>query len=463
MNFTEPVFFLFFAVLFAGFWATQGNRAKTWLLLAGSLFFYSWNYPPHFFLLLFFSLLSYKTGELIQRNPGSGSKYLAGYIVASISTLFFFKYFNKTLLPTFNQAFSQSLALQLVQPIGISFFLFQSISYVFDINRHKVRPTNSFREYFLYISFFPQIVAGPIVKARDFLYQIPRKRRLNWKTFQTGIWFVILGYFHKSVIADNIHSILQTHWELGYYIENGSLLPLVLAFLFGIEIYADFIGYSTIAIGLAYLFGFKLPTNFNFPYIARSFSEFWTRWHITLSTWLKEYLYFPLGGNRGSKRRTYLNLLLVMIIGGLWHGGTLNYGAWGLLHGIFLVSERWLRNNTGLYGSKAFRGFWACVTIAGVFFAWIFFRTENMKHSLLFARSIFQGGWNWEAVHAIRHPLLFALGLSSIVVGTHFYNLLKESGKCTGLTIGKPILAGIMLACILVFYGMGADFIYFQF
>ncbi len=217
--------------------------------------------------------------------------------------------------------------------MGISFYTFQTLSYTIDVYRGELAPVRSFWQFILFISFFPQLVAGPIVRASEFLPQMARPRRLRLRVFYEGVWLVIGGLFLKMVCADNLAAYVDEHWHRGSAAGGDATMSLWLGVMFSGQIFADFCGYSTIARGLGYLLGYRFPLNFDAPYIAATFKNFWERWHITLSRWLRDYLYVPLGGNRGSRARTYVNLLTVMLLGGLWHGAAYTYIVWGAIHG----------------------------------------------------------------------------------------------------------------------------------
>ena len=235
----------------------------------------------------------------------------------------------------------------LVLPIGISFYTFQSMSYTIDIYRRELVPERKFWRFFLFVSFFPQLVAGPIVRTKQFLYQLDRKRRFTKEALYEGLYLIILGFFLKLVIADNIAFTVDQAWHYtrAYVPSRNGLESLALTWFFSCQLFCDFLAYTSIARGVGYLLGFRLPINFNYPFLAGTFQEFWRRWHITLSTWFRDYLYVPLGGNRRGIRRQCLSLLLVMAIAGVWHGAAYTFVAWGVAHGIFLVVERL----TGLY------------------------------------------------------------------------------------------------------------------
>jgi alginate O-acetyltransferase complex protein AlgI len=310
-------------------------------------------------------------------------------------------------------------------PIGISFYTFQGISLVIDT--YKEKTPKEYKYIPLYLSFFPQLVAGPIVKARDFLPQIATKyiKHIQWELATKQL---ITGYFLKMVVADNLSN--YTAFMVYPYLENiSSINLLALLFAYSLRIFSDFAGYSLIAMGIASLFGYRLPINFNYPYISRSLSEFWTRWHITLSSFLKEYLYFPLGGNKVSNTRIYVNLMLTMTLGGLWHGASWAFALWGIYHGLLLCTERilHLRNTTSLLS--------LCYVFILVTFGWLFFVFEDLSDIVYYLGGMCTQ-WNkplvlsqlfYIALYSI--PILgyYLIGLGKIRCHRHFITFLYAS------------------------------------
>jgi D-alanyl-lipoteichoic acid acyltransferase DltB (MBOAT superfamily) len=379
--------------------------------------------------------------------------------------LIWFKYFNLFFDSLLNQgtASYEKGHIQFIAPIGISFYIFQAISYTVDVYRGHVKKSYNFHSYYIYISFFPQLIAGPIVKAKDFLYQLNRKRKVNLKVTLSGFYFLIFGIFLKTVIADNIGHVVDKYWNLGYFIENGNLLAFSLASLFATQIFSDFSGYSLIAIGIGYILGFRLPSNFNWPYIAHTFSNFWNRWHISLSTWLKEYIYFPLGGNRRGSLLTYRNLLIVMIIGGFWHGGNYTFLIWGLIHGIALVIEKLFHSKLVRLNKHLYIGWFFWVHFV-VLISWIFFRSENIKHSLLFTRTLLTGFITPDFSKPYWSDIGIAFLFTLPVIAMHIYHALIENFKFKALSPSwKGFSSAIMVIAIFLLYGNSNQFIYFQF
>jgi alginate O-acetyltransferase complex protein AlgI len=289
--------------------------------------------------------------------------------------------------------------LGLILPIGISFYTFGSMSYTIDVYRGRLRAIRRFQDFYYFVTFFPHMVAGPIIRARQFFYQFARTRRPRLKVFNHAAFLIVRGAFLKMVCADNIARVVNIYWTggtrpgcAGTPLANGgcSCDLVVLALLFSAQIFCDFEGYTSIARGLAYMLGYRFPINFNYPYIAGSFNSFWQRWHITFSTWLRDYLYIPLSGNlvRGvSLTRTYANILVVMLLAGLWHGASLTFVCWGAIHGMGLAFERFVGLNRPAR-LAAQRVAWYLVVQVVAVFALIFFRTATIGGALRFIRNI---------------------------------------------------------------------------
>jgi len=355
MLFTSLPFAAFLAITFLLYYWKPLRQFQVWLLVVASLIFYSWQTPALVFLVIASVLINaYTTFRVGLSDPKGARKWAAAGVIVNLAVLAAFKY-GGLLSTTLQHVLLGKVAwpLYIPLPIGISFYTFEGISLLADTFRLRDKDPATFvrgdfqidrrfgrhlRNTALFIAFFPHLIAGPILKARHFFPQISTKyfRDIEW---ETAIRSLIVGFFLKTVVADNLKD--YTFW-IAYpaYESLSGKTALVLLFGYSFQIFADFAGYSLIAIGLGYMFGYELPINFNFPYISKSFSEFWRRWHISLSTWLRDYLYFPLGGNRKGNGRTYINLMTVMIVGGFWHGAAWSYMVWGGYHGILLALER---------------------------------------------------------------------------------------------------------------------------
>ncbi|MGH7571182.1 MAG: MBOAT family O-acyltransferase [Gemmatimonadota bacterium] len=346
MLFNSFVFVGFFAAVYSAYILLQGRlRLQNRLLLVASYVFYGYWDWRFLSLLLVSTLLDYWVGHrLFATNDPRRRKHLLGVsLVGNLGLLGFFKYFNfftdsfADLLRAFGMA-PDLFTLNIVLPVGISFYTFQTISYSFDIYRRKLRPAGNFLDFALFVSFFPQLVAGPIERAANLLPQVERPRRITADQVNAGIFLLLWGYFQKVVIADN--AALLANEIFNDYTSFSGLDLWIGTLAFAIQIYGDFSGYSDIARGLCKLMGFELMVNFKLPYFALNPSDFWSRWHVSLSTWLRDYLYIPLGGNRLGRVRTYANLMMTMLLGGLWHGAAWTFVLWGGFHGLILVLYR---------------------------------------------------------------------------------------------------------------------------
>jgi len=495
MWFNSITFFIFLALTFTAFYAVRRVAMQIAVLVVSSMIFYAWSVPVLLLLLIFSVLLnaiiSFQV-SVVQADSIKRTWAVTG-VVLNVATLAFFKYgalfaslVGELLEPANALSLKQLLTLPL--PVGISFYTFEGISLLVDSFSGKVGPNQAKQRSWtgfihhlgstsLFICFFPHLVAGPILKANHFFPQIGPKRFIDIP-WQTVVHSLILGYFLKCVIADNLKD--HTFW-LAYpqCLDLGSVNGLVLTFAYSIEIFADFAGYSLMAIGLGAAFGYELPQNFNYPYIASSLKDFWRRWHISLSTWLRDYLYFPLGGNRGSKLRTYLNLFLVMLLGGLWHGAAWSYMVWGAYHGLGLAVERfcaeqlprpaWLGGLATKTGAAAPRGrlFLGTVQRLAVFlfvaFGWLLFQLTEIG-----------GAWEFVSMLAVKWRFyintnfLAATALySTPVILLHLLHLpaLESFRKrwMASYPWSQDIAYGLMLCALVINRGSSSEFIYFQF
>lgn len=381
-------FFLFWltGVLLIFSFLRKKDMAKiVFLLLCSYYFYYKTN--GFYFLLIWVVtfcdfVLAYFMGKVYAKN--NRRILLTISIVIDLGLLAYFKYTN-FLFSSFSELFGQPFSpFDIILPVGISFFTFQSISYVVDVYRGAIRPLNSLLDYAFYVSFFPQLVAGPIVRAKDFIPQIHTTKILSDRDLAKAFSLILFGLFKKCVVSDyiSINFVDRVFDAPALYsgIEN-----LFAVYGYAIQIYCDFSGYSDMAIGIALLFGYRLGLNFNMPYKSATITEFWHRWHISLSSWLKDYLYISLGGNRKGKKRMYLNLMITMLLGGLWHGASLRFILWGGLHGLYLVIHKYLISVfpswkvSGSQMSVLGRIGGTFVTFHLVCFGWIFFRADNME------------------------------------------------------------------------------------
>jgi len=347
MLFTEFRFVAFFVAVFTVHWVLPWNRVrKLWLLAASYAFYGAWDW--RFLALIFASTsIDFLVGLGLERTvePGRRRLLLASSLVGNFGILGFFKYYN--FFAGSAAAFTEWLGLPLplrtldiVLPVGISFYTFQTLSYTIDVYRGRLRTTRSFPDFALFVSFFPQLVAGPIVRAADFLPQLANTRRLGDVGLRTPLVRFLAGYVKKACIADQIASVIDP--VFAHPAAYGTTSLWLSSLLYSVQIYCDFSGYSDMAIAAAALLGYHLPENFGFPYLATTIREYWRRWHVTLTTWFRDYLYIPLGGNRLGRRRLAINLCTVFLLCGLWHGAAWTFVVWGVYHGLFLSAERLL-------------------------------------------------------------------------------------------------------------------------
>jgi D-alanyl-lipoteichoic acid acyltransferase DltB (MBOAT superfamily) len=384
MLFNTAQFFAFLAVVLLLFYALPRSFRTVLLVIASYFFYMSWN-PKFIALLLALTAIDYTAGLWIARSEGRRRKvFLIASLVANLGFLGFFKYFNfladnlARLIGRPHDAF----ALSIVLPLGISFHTFQSMSYVVDVYRKEQEPIRNPLEYALFISFFPQLVAGPIVRAREFFKDLYHWRRPNNEEVLRGVLLIAIGLAKKVAFADQFARIADAYFKNPAAQAGGWTARTAVA-AFALQIFFDFSGYTDMAIGMAALFGFHFPENFRRPYLAASITDFWRRWHMSLSRWLRDYLYISLGGNRHGKLKTYRNLMLTMLLGGLWHGASWNFVIWGGYHGALLSIERMFGRDRET--SRGFRWFYPIgmlVTFVLVCIGWIFFRAATFSDSM---------------------------------------------------------------------------------
>ena len=495
MLFNSYSFLVFFPVVVVIYFLLPKKVSYLWLLAASYYFYMGWN-AKYALLLLLSTTITYLSGVLVQwlkdnrpNHISAKNWVVAGSFASNLAILFFFKYFNFTVesvnailnhtnLPTVNTS------LDVLLPVGISFYTFQALGYTVDVYRGEIEAERNFFRYALFVSFFPQLVAGPIERSKNLLNQLRHPKTFNYRRMCDGLLLMIWGYFLKLVIADRISIFVDNVYaNVGIY--DGKYL-LLASVLFAFQIYCDFAGYSTIAIGAAEVMGFELMENFNSPYLSQSVEEFWRRWHISLSSWFKDYLYIPLGGNRKGKIRKYINIMIVFLVSGLWHGANWSYVVWGGLNGIYQVIGAifaHLRKNMSrkLHLEKSrlpLKLLYVLVTFVLVDFTWIFFRADTMQHAFDVIGSIFR----------MNDPLLLAngtlydFGLSKpnfvVLVVALVILLMADICKYQGIKVRRVILnlnivirwtiiiTGILSVLIFGIWGSGysaTNFIYFQF
>lgn len=389
MVFNSAVFFVFLICVLFFYWKffCKSIQTRNIFIILASLFFYGWWDWRFVGLWVFTALTDFYVAKLIAANAKKGKHFLFISIVINLSVLGFFKYYNFFI--TSFVCFLESLnlhasisTLQLVLPVGISFYTFQAMSYTIDVYRKKIEPEENIFTYLAFISFFPQLVAGPIERAQHMLPQFNSKKEFNINLFKTGLTFILLGLFKKVVVADNLAMFVDEVFDNN--INYSCITNIVAALFFTIQIYCDFSGYSDIAVGTARLLGFELTQNFNYPYFASSFRDFWKRWHISLSSWFRDYLYITLGGNKKGKFREYINLNITFLLSGLWHGASFTFIIWGALHGMFVSIEKIFQGRLKMSAFIKHIFVFCCVC-----FAWIFFRAHTFSQCMLFIKNIF--------------------------------------------------------------------------
>ena len=400
MLFTTPEFFIFLTVVLISIELLRRELMQHALLLAASYFFYWYSGSIHVLLLAFVTLMSYYCGYQIY-NADNAKKKKIWLIIGTLiplAVLGYFKYIDwgiesiNSILAAVGITAQISL-LNVALPVGISFFTFQALSYVFDIYLGRLEPEPKFHKYALFIAFFPQLVAGPIVRASEFLPQLKNKIIITGDNLQAGVTLIVWGLFKKMVIADNLAPFVDSAFADPMSYSSFGLILVV--FAFGIQIYCDFSGYAHIAIGCARILGFKLPENFDMPYLASNIQLFWRKWHMTLSRFIKDYVYIPLGGNRCGHARTYLNLFAAMLLCGLWHGAAWTFVLWGAYHGLLLALHRYFMGEKKLFSESRFMKsgagllFSILVTQVFVFFGWLIFRAGSFDNLMLYIQAIF--------------------------------------------------------------------------
>ncbi len=474
MIFTDTIFFGFLLATFAVYWLVKGPQARLTILLIASAIFYGWWDWRFLGLIGFVILVSWTVARFASaRRPGDKARRMAliAGISANLAVIAVFKYFN--FFAASAEAALQAIginpgwtALNILLPVGISFYVFQAISYIVDVARGDLSPEPRLRRVALYIAFFPQLVAGPIVRAASFFPQMDRVKTLSGALVFAGLRAFALGFAYKAGIADNLAQFVDPVYgsasiagdtDLSQW-SNPALVGATVAFAG--QIYFDFAGYSLMAIGVARWFGYFIPKNFDHPYASASIDDFWRRWHISLSSWLRDYLYIPLGGNRGGSLKTYRNLLATMLLGGLWHGAAWTFVAWGALHGGALALHRALFS-----GGKRRIGFtFALIATQGfVLLTWVPFRAENFSDTLTIW-SAFTGlrSGGSAALPALVWLVPALIALDSLLGRGAFKPLLKAP------VLRRPVIywggLGILTGILLALYPLqAAPFVYFQF
>ncbi|MBT8196160.1 MAG: MBOAT family protein [Bacteroidia bacterium] len=483
MLFNSFEFFVFFPLVFI-FFFTIPHKYRWALLLAASCVFYMYFVPIYIFILFFNILIDYWAAIKISKTKKEQTRkiLLAISIVANLGVLATFKYFNFFVDNTsvLEQLFGWNLNfryLDLILPIGLSFYTFQSMSYTIEVYRKKQIPEKHFGIFALYVTFFPQLVAGPIERPQNMLHQYKSEKFFDYTRVSSGLKQMLWGFFKKLVIADNLSVMVDAAYANPE--EQTGLTLLMATYFFAFQIYCDFSGYTDIAIGAARVLGFKLMDNFNVPYLSSSIKEFWARWHISLSTWFRDYLYIPLGGNRVKLARWQLNLMITFIISGLWHGAAWTFVIWGFLHGMYLVFSIWKdkilsKLIPSLTDTKSIilKGINTLIVFHLALFAWIFFRANDVNDAFTIIHNITSINLGSEISNSLS-------ALSSGQTGRTFFKILllalfiiidplMDSITKNKIIISNSILKWLVYSAIaasIVLFGYfgEVEFIYFQF
>lgn len=486
MLFNSFSFLLFFPIVVLIYFLLPIKAKNIWLLLASYFFYMSWN--PKYAILLFFCTMTAYIAALVLEQKKKESIFILALILIFL-TLFYFKYVNFALSTVVKAMGIVGVELtipkwDIVLPVGISFFTFQSAGYLIDVYRGEIKAEHNFFRFVLFVSFFPQLVAGPIERSKNLISQLEHTYTFDFERFRDGFYLMLWGYFLKLIIADRAAIFVDRIYALDS--NTGGGLILVATILFAFQIYGDFSGYSMIAIGAAKIIGINLMENFNSPYLSESTKDFWNRWHISLNTWFRDYLYIPLGGNRKGKRRKYINLLTVFLISGLWHGASWNFVFWGFLNGLYQVLGEVIRPiRDKLWKmlsfqkeSFSFHFLQGLITFFLIDFAWLFFRANGIMDGVQRVKCIISDF----RVIELSKSSLFSYGLNENNFRVLFLSILtllgvdyfKKRGLCirkwvfqqdAWFRIGFTVFA-IMFIVIFGVWGSAYDaqsFIYFRF
>ena len=473
MLFNSAVFILFAALFFAVWpWVRKVPRARwTWLVFASAVF-YGWWDAKFLLLILFSGLVDYVAALGMRRWPSRKKLLLWASIAANVGSLATFKYLDliaASLTSIFGWVgWSTTVPpAGLALPVGISFYTFQSMSYTIDVYRGKLEPTRDVLHFFAYLMMFPQLVAGPIVRASRLLPQLNTAGRWHRGQITSGLRLIAMGFAKKMLLADNMARGVNRAYDHVDTIQSGGMWWLVAA-MFACQIYGDFSGYSNIARGLARWMGYEFPRNFNTPYAAIGFRDFWARWHISLSTWFRDYVYIPLGGSRGSAARVTGNLWITMLVSGLWHGAAWTFVVWGALHALLLSIERITR--WPVYLAKSTLGRWLgwCITLVLMLISWVFFRASSIDEAFSIVGMMFinltvpDASGIGEAIFDPK-PLvllgLFALTTLAAFVGARHWRVWRHPL----VRRSEPIWIAALIVAAVLLRGPGQKFIYFQF
>ena len=476
MFFNSQAYLVFFVIVFTIYWLLPWSRARVYLLLAASFTFYAFWSRELALLVASTTVLDYLFARGMDSTPSKWRRrvLLGSSLSMNLGLLCYFKYANfflDALRDSLKSAGGSSNIpyLEVIVPFGISFYTFEAISYTIDVYSRKIKAERNLPNFMLFILFFPHLVAGPIVRARDFLPQAARPKKFSWLRFQAGIELFLIGLFKKMVIADNMATLSDPVFasDMSPTMMHRPMIWLaVLAF--AVRIYCDFSGYCDMALGSAHMLGYKLTINFRAPYFSKNISEFWRRWHISLSNWLRDYLFIPLGGSHGSRWNTARNLMITMALGGLWHGANWSFLIWGLLHGLMLVGHRFFRDYAvarprldALLQTKLGTLFRMGLTFFAVSLCWIFFQ-PSLSRALLILREMI----NPLSLLDLRYEQTWILVRVGLLLLAQWF-LMKGLWKRIQPWLPAPVVGAnyaiLLVACILMAPETNKTFIYFQF
>jgi len=473
MLFNSLDFAFFLPIVFLLYWFVFNKNLKlqNLLLVCASYLFYGWWDWRFLSLIVLSTVVDYLVGIQIDKANSKivKKKFLLISLIVNLGLLGIFKYFNffitsfDKILTSLGLTFD-TWTLNIILPVGISFYTFQTLSYSIDLYKGKIKHTNDFISFAAFVAFFPQLVAGPIERASHLLPQFLEKRKFNYQIAISGISLISYGFFKKLVIADRL-AIYVNH--IFSDIQNANTLSLLLGIIFfSFQIYADFSGYSLIARGISKLLGFDLIVNFNKPYLASSIPEFWKRWHISLSTWFRDYLYIPLGGNRVSQLRNYYNLIIVFLVSGLWHGANWTFVIWGALHAFYqVIYLQYKKIFNPKRTENLFRRFINIFTVYSfVTFAWIFFRADSFNQAILYIHKIIEFDFSLDLADIAGQEGLLNLVISLFVIILLYLSYLLPE-NLSFKKISSYLLFNTIMILIIILIGVNGktEFIYFQF
>jgi len=477
MLFNSISFLLFLPVVFIIFWflLKKSHTGQNILILVASYVFYGWWDYRFLFLILASTVVDYAVGLLMTHKNSKASRRTLLYISIffNLGLLAVFKYFN-FFIDNFNIAFqaigfqSNISSLEIILPVGISFYTFQTLSYTIDVYKKRIKPEYNFIRFAGFVAFFPQLVAGPIERAKHLLPQFAKKREFNAEWAISGFHLIIWGLFQKVVIADNCAVYVNAIFEDYSRLNSGTLITGAIYFAF--QIYGDFAGYSNMAIGTARLFGFDLMQNFNYPYFSRNVAEFWRRWHISLSTWFRDYLYIPLGGSKVAKAKVIRNVFIIFLVSGFWHGANWTFLVWGGLHALFFIpllltnkNRKYLKATSKKSVASHFHEIIQIIyTFSLVTFAWIIFRAENFETAMGYIKRMFLNlNFQVEYLSIERYSIELFLILA-ILIGLEWLHRFQEHPFVGKFKILKLMFVIFLLLTLGQFFE-NKEFIYFQF